>query len=150
MQDQQLMSKADKAELLDRILIRAAEQLGDLHEPVMQAYYARFPEAVEMFEVESAGHRHKLEGEMIASVLYCIMAWIDRPIEIEIIFASTVPHHGAALHVPVACFSGFIDAVIDQIASTAPPEGAEAGLLAEIRTGLHRTTDMAARPYQLA
>jgi len=142
--------KMHKAALLDQILLCAAEQLGDLHEPVMRAYYARFPEAVAMFEEESAGHRHNLEGEMIASVLHCVMTWVERPIEVEIIFATTVPHHGVALHVPVACFSGFIDVVIDQIATTVPKTGPEASLLAEIRNGLHQATERAAQYYQLA
>ncbi len=143
--------QAERAILLDSILARAAEQLGDLHDPVMQHYYRRFPEALAMFEEQGLGHRQKLEAEMIASVLYCIMTWIERPVEVAIVLGTTVPHHGVALHIPIACFAGFTDVVVEEIAATIP-EGAhaEAALLAEIRDSLQRETADAASHYQLS
>lgn len=143
-------AKAQRHALLDSILMRAAEQLGDLHDPVMQDYYQRFPQALALFEDHGLHQRRKLEGEMIESVLYCMMTWIERPVEVAIVLASTVPHHGVALNIPVACFAGLVDVVFDQIAATVPAgAAAEAALLAEIRERLQRETAETARHYQL-
>lgn len=145
-----LDKKALKTAMLDSILVRAAEQLGDLHDAVMNRYYRQFPEALALFEEQSLGHRRRLEDEMIGSVLYCIMTWVERPVEVSIVLSSTVPHHGVALNIPLACFAGFTDAVLAEIAATIPADAlAEAALLDDIRESLHRETTDAARPYQL-
>lgn len=142
--------KAERTAILDSILTRAADRLGDLREPVMQHYYRRFPEALALFEEHGLNNRQKLEGEMIESVLYCIMSWIENPAEVAIVLFSTVPHHGDTLKVPVRCFTGLIDTAIDQIAATIPPEAsAEAALLAEIRDSLRKETADAADYYHL-
>jgi hypothetical protein len=131
--------------LLDTILQRAADQLGDLRPHVMTRFYDRFPQARTIFETESAGHREKLEGDMVEQTLYCLMTWVERPTEVRIVLQSTVPHHEAALHVPEALFGGFLDAVIDTIACTIPDESAgECDHLASIRADLRQATSDAA------
>lgn len=140
-----LPEKAHRAALLDSILTRAAEQLGDLNAPVMRHYYRLFPEALALFEEQSLGHRRKLEDEMIGSVLYCIMTWVERPVEVSIVLSSTVPHHSIALNIPIACFAGFVDAVIAEIAATIPAGATdEAALLADIHHQLQQETATAA------
>lgn len=132
-------------ELLDTILQRAADRLGDLRPGVMALFYQRFPEAQAIFETESAGHREKLEGEMVEQTLYCLMTWVERPAEIRIVLQSTVPHHESALHVSDRLFAGFLDAVVDTIAGTIPADaGQEQALLASIRAALQAETAGAA------
>ena len=106
---------------MDALLGRAAELLGDLRQPVMNRFYRRFPEALAVFETKSAGHRETLEGQMVAQTLWCLMTWVERPIEIRIVLHTTVPHHAAALQVPAPLFAGFIDAVVETIGGTIPP-----------------------------
>jgi hypothetical protein len=135
------------ADLLDRILQRAADRLGDLRPDVMARFYARFPEAPALFETESAGHREVLEGQMVEQTLYCLMTWVERPVEVRIVLQSTVPHHEAALHASDRLFTGFLDAVVETIAGTIPAEaGAERDLLAAIHAALRRETSGAASP----
>jgi hypothetical protein len=135
-------------ELLDTLLQRAADRLGDLRPHVMKRFYGRFPHALDIFETESAGNREKLEGDMVEQTLYCLMTWVERPTEIRIVLQSTVPHHEAALHVPEALFGGFVDAVVETIADTIPAEArAERDLLASLQAGLHQATFDAAAMF---
>lgn len=133
--------RATPAELLDTLLQRAADQLGDLRPHVMARFYGRFPEAFAIFETESAGHRERLEGDMVEQTLYCLMTWVVRPTEIRIVLQSTVPHHDAALHVPETLFTGFVDAVVETIAGTIPAGAtAERECLASVQAGLRQAT----------
>jgi hypothetical protein len=130
-----------RSDLLDAILQRAADRLGDLRPGVMARFYPRFPEARALFETESAGHREKLEGEMVEQTLYCLMTWVERPAEVRIVLQSTVPHHEAALHVSDRLFAGFLDAVVETIGATIPAEATdEQALLAAIHAALHHET----------
>ena len=127
----------EEAGLLDQTLQRAADRLGDLRADVMARFYRRHPEAVAIFETESAGHREKLEGEMVAQTLYCLVTWVERPSEVRIVLQTTVPHHEAALHVPDAMFGAFLDAVLETIANTIPAEAElERALLASVHASL--------------
>ena len=130
-------STTDPAVELDSLLGRSADVLGDLRPHVMDRFYRRFPEALAIFETESAGHREKLEGDMVEQTLWCLMTWVERPIEIRIVLQTTVPHHAAALHVPEPLFSGFIDAVMETIGDTIPDDAPhERALLDSIHRGL--------------
>jgi len=73
------MDAAMKHVLLDRGLERVAEQLGDVTAPIMAAFYERFPEAQVAFDRLSLGNRARLEGEMVAQALYCLMTWFAHP-----------------------------------------------------------------------
>jgi hemoglobin-like flavoprotein len=113
--------------------------LGDITPHVMRHFYAAMPEAKERFEFHNPVHREKLEGEMVEQSIYCLMQWHTSRSEIEIILATTVPHHMVALDISFEQFSGMIDSVCDVVAETIP-----AGQEAEHRawSDLHR--DMAA------
>lgn len=109
-----------KMEQLEASLERAADKLGDITDPVMQRYYAVHPDARASFKEHGLGNTVKLEAEMVESVLYCLMNWLERPQEIRIMFGSTVPHHEETLHVSSDWFSGLVDAAVHVITETIP------------------------------
>jgi hypothetical protein len=141
-------SLSPDAAMLEGILSRAADLLGDLRPAVMARYYRDFPETRTLFEEQSAGHREKLEGEMVEQTLYCLMTWVERPAEVRIVLRSTVPHHEAALKVPEAPFRGFVDAVVEVLLGTVPLElHEEQAFLESLRNALHRETAEATRLF---
>jgi hypothetical protein len=115
-----LMNREEKTALLETSLERAADRLGDITDPVMTRYYAVHPGARESFREHGLGNTVKLEAEMVESVLYCLMTWLDRPEEIRIMFGSTVPHHEDTLAVHSNWFSGLVDAAVHVIRETIP------------------------------
>jgi hypothetical protein len=132
--------------MLDRILSRAVDRLGDLRPAVMTRFYGKYPETRALFSEQSAGHPQRLEGEMVEQTLYCLMTWVERPAEVAIVFRSTVPHHEAALNVSPGLFLGFVDAVVHVLLTTSPPRHPEErALLESLRAALRRETTEAVR-----
>lgn len=115
-----VMNLEEKMALLETSLERAADRLGDITDPVIKRYYMLHPEARASFHEHGLGNTVKLEAEMVESVVYCLMNWLDRPQEIRIMFGSTVPHHEETLHVNSDWFSGLVDAAVYVIAETIP------------------------------
>ncbi|MEW4466504.1 hypothetical protein AB1K62_01560 [Parasphingorhabdus sp. JC815] len=131
------MVEEDKQALLETSLERAADRLGDITDPVMNRYYAVHPGARKSFQEHGLGNTVKLEAEMVESVVYCLMTWLDRPEEIRIMFGSTVPHHEEALAVNSDWFSGLVDAAVHVIVETIPDTHQdEHALWQEIHKGL--------------
>ena len=123
--------------LLETVLTRTAETLGDPTVPAMELFYSRHPETRAAFEHHGLGKRERLEAEMVDTVLYCVMTWLERPIEVAIMLYGSVPHHNDTLHVRVDWYTGLLNSVIDVIVDTIPPSAAdEAALMEEIREGL--------------
>ncbi len=120
MADGAVLTAQHGAQLVDSILDRAADALGDLTPQVMARYYAAMPQAMERFDFHQPVRREKLEGEMVEQVLYCLMRWHSDRSEIEIILATTVPHHLHALDIPLDLFTGMMDAVCEVVAETIP------------------------------
>lgn len=114
------MDLNQKMTLLETSLERAADALGDITDPVMERYYMVHPNARASFREHGLGNTVKLEAEMVESVVYCLMNWLERPQEIRIMFGSTVPHHEETLHVNSNWFSGLVDAAVHVIAGTIP------------------------------
>ena len=54
----------DRSELAQRSLERLAELGGDVTRPVLDAYYARHPDARASFEHHGLGHTAELEGRI--------------------------------------------------------------------------------------
>ncbi len=126
-----------KMHLLETALERAAARLGDITEPVMTRYYENHPAAEKSFREHALGNTRKLEAEMVESVVYCIMNWLERPQEIRIMFGSTVPHHEETLLVSPDWFNGLVDAGVAIIRETIPAgEDQERVVLEEIHKGL--------------
>ncbi len=127
-----------KMMLLETRLERAADALGDITDPVMKRYYSIHPDARASFREHGLGNRVKLEAEMVESVVYCLMNWLDRPQEIRVMFGSTVPHHEETLHVDSDWFTGLVDAATDVITETIPSTHQdERQLWEEIRQGVN-------------
>jgi len=140
------MSEANaRVELMEAILERAADALGDLGAPVMKQFYAQYPQARASFEAHGLGDPVRLEASMIDSMLYCIMYWLERPMEICLILADQVPHHCETLHVELDWFRGLVHAMIDVLEATIPAADEQARALCSfIRAGLDESTDQAA------
>src|SRR3546814_11155415 len=119
------MERAEKMALLDRGLTRAAEAIGDVTPAVMALYYARYPEAAASFEHHGLGKTAALEGEMVENCLYCLMHCIDRRGEIDILLETSVPHHHFTLAVSPGLYAGLVEATIDEIQETVPPDASD-------------------------
>lgn len=102
------MDPAAKHDLLERGLERAAECLGDVTGPVMAAFYEQFPEAQATFDRLSPGNRARLEGEMVAQTIYCLMTWFKFPGEVEGVLMTSVPHHEQTLEVRPDWYEGLL------------------------------------------
>lgn len=128
---------AARSELLEQALMRAVEAVGDLTGPAMELFYSRHPDALEAFEHHGLGKRERLEAEMVDTALYCIMTWVERPIEVSIVLYGSVPHHKNTLHVRPEWYQGLLGSVIDLVAQSIPADAPqEAALVEEIRAGL--------------
>jgi len=136
------MSNDSKLALVEGILMRAAEQLGDVTQPAMDHYYHRYPEVRAAFEHHCVGNRPQLEGEMIENALYCLMYWYESPGEIEILLGGSVPHHNDTLNVPPSWYSELIDSTAAVIADTIPAGNAdELAIWQELRDDLRKLID---------
>lgn len=85
--------QADREALLEMILTRAAEQIGDLTAPTMYRFYNPFPDALSAFEHHACGAHEQLEAEMVATALFAVTTWVERSVEVEIMLHGSVPHH---------------------------------------------------------
>lgn len=133
------MDSAHRHTLLEQGLLRAAERLGDVTQPVMQAFYLHHPEARAAFDRLALGRRANLEGEMVAQVLYCLTTWHEQPGEVEMVLMGSVPHHAQTLEVRPEWYEALIAAGCAVLGGDAEgPERAmwdelEAELLAVVR-----------------
>lgn len=116
------MAEDVHADLINRTLERASEQLGDITGAVYSRFYARCPRARASFATLDAGNPARLEGTMVEQALYCLMRWHESPGEIEIILMTTIPHHIETLDVDLEQFGGLLDAVCDVIAGSIPAD----------------------------
>ncbi len=139
------MTSDHKLALIDDILLRASEQIGDISQPAITAFYQRFPYAREIFQ-QLAQNPSVLEAEMIEQVLYCLMFWFKRPVEIEILLAGSVPHHNETLNIPTDVYRGLLTATLDVIGNTIPPTSVdEMAVWQELSNQLHLLIDTSAQ-----
>jgi hypothetical protein len=132
----------DKSATIESILMRAAEQIGDVTAPAMQAFYRIHPEAEAIFESLSQGWRCRLEGQMIENTLYCLMRWFEAQGEITIMLLESVPHHDETLRVPADWYRDLIDVTAEIVATTIPPDNSEElHVWKEVRNDLRRVID---------
>lgn len=131
-----------KQALLDAVVSRAAENLGDITEKVFDAYYQHYPEARGPFEEHSNGRRRRLEGEMVEQVLYCLLTWYERPGEIEVILLNSVPHHNNVLKVRPEWYGALIEVTCDIIGATIPASEIDEGeVWSEVKAELRRLVE---------
>ena len=126
-----------RSELIEAGLGRVAEALGDVTQPVIDLYYARFPDSRVSFVHHSPHNPAKLEAEMVGNTLYYVMRWFENPVEARIYFDTSVPHHRVALGVSPDWYRGFIEAFLDVIEPAAEPRSpSETAACDELRDGL--------------
>jgi hypothetical protein len=113
------MEPGQKLAMVEDILFRAAEDIGDITAPVMENFYHRSEGGRELFELHSR-HMDQLEGLMVEQSLYCLMQWFKSPVEIEILLSETVPHHKETLKIPTSAYKDLVLATADIIASSIP------------------------------
>ncbi|MGB7654046.1 MAG: hypothetical protein WBL74_01065 [Novosphingobium sp.] len=126
-----------RSELIEAGLGRAAEALGDPTQPVIDLFYARFPDARASFVHHSPRNPASLEAEMVGNTLYFVMRWFENPLEARIYFDTSVPQHRVALGVSPDWYRGFIEAFLDVIEPAAEPRStAEKAAWDDMREGL--------------
>jgi hypothetical protein len=115
------MKPGEKLAVVEEILERAAENIGDITDPAMAAFYARSPGGRELF-AHHARHLGHLEGLMVEQSVYCLMQWFRSPSEIEILLRDTVPHHKETLKIPTYAYKDLLIATADIIGGSIPME----------------------------
>lgn len=136
------MKAVEKMALVENILTRAAEQIGDVTAPAMECYYRRLPAAKAAFNEHCLGNLPQLEGLMVENSLHSLMYWFESPASIEIWLTGSALHHHDTLHIPIEWYSELIDATADVIAKTIPPENKiELAVWNELRIGLRGTVE---------
>lgn len=133
------MKSTKKAALLERILARAADS-GDPTKPVLERFFAAYPEARTPFIRFEEDQASQLQAAMVEQAIYCVMTWYESPREVQIFLQSTVPHHLETLHVPPDLFEGLLAVTIDVIADSVPTESSnEHELLRDLLGDLTKT-----------
>jgi len=122
--------------LIEQGLERAAEALGDITQPVMTEFYARYPDARASFVHHSPLKPASLEAEMVGNTLYYVMSWFENPVEARIAFDSSVPHHRVALDVPPDWYRGMIEAFLAVVEPAAIADEADREAWQVLREGL--------------
>lgn len=140
-----MQADPEKAALIEDIMFQAAEQLGDITELAMKRYYARFPDAVELFERLSIGERLQLEGRMVENTVFCIMRWFESPFEVKVLLSESLQHHEETLEVIAQWYIELIDVVADIIRETIPETNTrQHAVFQEVLEALHQVTRDAA------
>lgn len=130
-------SRDDKNRALGEVLEQAAESVGDITQPVLELLYQRMPESRLAFEQHGGKKIGELEASMVEQVLYCLMTWYERPVEVEIILRETVPHHIETLDIPQDVFHGLLRATLDVLESSVIElDAAQRESLADLRSEL--------------
>ncbi len=136
--------KIGSIETFTAILERAAGTLGDLNPALFSRFYSRFPEAREAFRQHSLGAPATLETAMADATLYCVMHWLERPVEVRLILTDQVPHHCGTLGIDQQWFSGLVEEMIVLIASTVPQDNLiEKSLCERLSTDLKNAIEAA-------
>lgn len=131
------MSRQDKSRALEEVLEQAAESIGDVTRPVLELLYQRMPKARQAFAQHGGRKLGELEASMVEQVLYCLMTWYERPVEVEIILRETVPHHIETLDIPQEVFDGLLCATLDLLESSViEPNAMQCSSLEELRREL--------------
>ena len=136
------MNSTEKTVVIEDILMRAAEQSGDIAPAVMEIYYRRHPAAKASFEKHCLGQLAQLEGQMVENSVHCLMNWVESPSDIQIMLNDSVPHHNDVLQVPPAWYNDLIEVTAEVIEQTIPQANtAELAVWREVRTALRNVID---------
>lgn len=103
-------------ELIEEAFGVAAEELGDITRPVMENYYAKYPQVRATFAELSLGKAREMEGEMVTQTVYSLMAIVQEPIITKIMLREAIVNH-LYLKISLEDFNGLIDSTVDVIVS---------------------------------
>lgn len=114
-------SVEENSKLMEQILEYAVENVGDIVPIVIERFYQRYPEGEEAFKHHGFERHIRVAAEMVDSVLYCVMSWVERPREIKSIISDTVPHH-RSLKIPDELLESLLDVTYEVLNSALPTE----------------------------
>lgn len=131
------MTRDEKRELAERSIERAAEVVGDITQPTLDRFYARFPEAKAAFLRLAGNDCDRVEARMVENCLYCMMYWFGRPGEVRGVIEDQIPHHIRTLEVSAQWYWEMLHASLEVVMETIPPEAQdEIALWSEMSEGL--------------
>ena len=137
--------------LMEAALARAADEVGDLTQPVMDRLRRRCPDTEATFVRLGLGRPDQLAGQMVETALYCLMSWLDEEALIRVMLHESLPHHCLTLGIEPGLFRALAeetaDLVIETIPATCPDERA---VWDEIRAGVVGVIAAAAASPMLA
>ena len=119
------MTVPRSSELVETILYRAADTVGDIAAPAIALFYQRYPECRALFDHHGTLRVQDLENDMVSQALYCLMNWCSSPGEVEIVLLGSVPHHADTLNVPPDFYRGLLMATAEVIADSIPAKNRE-------------------------
>ncbi|MFA5493893.1 MAG: globin [Porticoccaceae bacterium] len=113
--------------MIDRDLIEAsfehaAETLGDITPFAYQHFFARYPQAEELFLCKGAQFKNDLQNQMVRDAIYAFLEYLDTPDEVDIVFKYTIPQH-LDLNIPMLYFNGLLEAVAEVVCGATPEAG---------------------------
>lgn len=114
------MNNIEKLQVVEAILERACEQLGDITEPVMSEFYRADSALEAVFTQHRPVDTIRLEAGMVEQALYCYMRWFESPGEIEMTLLGSVPHHVETLNVSVEHYRRLLLATETVVRNTIP------------------------------
>lgn len=130
---------------LEAILERAAEEAGDITRPVIERFYARFPDARAAFLRLADGDLAHVEARMVENCLYCVMEWWGRPGEVAGLLEDSVPHHVRTLEVSADWYWGMLEEALAVLGETIAPDApGDRALWNELADGLRHEIAFAA------
>lgn len=116
------MDKTTKMQMVDTILERTAEVVGDITESVMADFYQKHPDAPAQFKHHFPVDTFRLEANMVEQALYCLIDWFKSPQAVEILLLGSVPHHIETLDVSAEIYHGLLQSTADIVGKTIPSE----------------------------
>lgn len=112
----------DRAALAERSMERLVEQVGDITGPVLDIYYARHPGTRQSFVHHGMGDTAELEGRMVTATAFMLLQWASDPYSTRIEQGTTIVHHNDTLVIGPQWYVGLVDAVLQVLHETIPPE----------------------------
>ncbi len=138
------MNPTQDINLIEEALGLAAENLGDITKPVMENYYAKYPQVRATFTELSLNKAKEMEGEMVTQTIYSLMAIIQNPIVTKIMLQEAIVNH-LYLKISLEHFNGLIDSTTDVIIGVL--DNGLSDNIAALNHVRHRLKDVVAMAY---
>lgn len=108
--------------LAEKSFNRLAEERGDITAEVLEIYYRNLPAGHDSFVHHGLGNVSELEGRMVTATVFLLMQWANDPRSARIEQGSTIVHHNDTLVIPPRLYMGLIDAVLEVLLGSIPPD----------------------------